>query len=156
MSTWGAALSQRVYLATGLKDRQYRKDMFMVTKDEKNLQKVLDKIAKVEEPARSVMQRMHEVITEAAPHLKPRIWYGMPGYALSASSPILVFMRNDEMLNLGVSEKAELKPAGGRDGLLIPAAWYFEELDEVTEQRVAEIVRSVVPQPVDTTPLKAN
>lgn len=107
--------------------------------------KVLDKISKMDEPARSVMQRMHDVITEAAPQLKARIWYGMPGYALHASSPVLVFFRNDDIMTLGISEKAELKPAGGKDGLLIPAAWYFEALDDVTEQRVAEIVRSVVP-----------
>lgn len=117
----------------------------MATKDEKNLQKVLAKIATMDEPARFVMQRMHEVIIAAAPQLKARIWYGMPGYALHASSPVLVFFRHDEMMTLGISEKAELKPAGGKDGLLMPAAWYFEDLDEVTEQRVTEIVRSAVP-----------
>lgn len=117
----------------------------MVTKDEKNLQRVLNKIAGMDEPARSVMQRMHEVITEAAPELKPRIWYGMPGYALNASSPVLVFIRNDELMTLGISEKAELRPAGGDDGLLIPSAWYFASVDATTEQRVAEIVRAAVP-----------
>lgn len=116
----------------------------MTTKDEKNLQQVLDKIASMDEPRRSVMQRMHEVIVAAAPELKPRIWYGMPGYAASASSPVLVFFRNDELMSLGLSEKASLTPAGGRDGLLIPSAWYFEELDEVTERRVAEIVSAAV------------
>lgn len=93
---------------------------------------------------RPVMQRMHEIIVEAAPDLKPRIWYGMPGYAKSASSPVLVFIRNDERMNLGVSEKANFAPAGGRDGLLMPCAWYFEDLDGTTEKRVAEIVKGVV------------
>ncbi|GAA4116026.1 DUF1801 domain-containing protein [Enteractinococcus coprophilus] len=116
----------------------------MATKDEKNLQKVLAKIDRMDEPARTTMQRMHKIITAAAPELKPRIWYGMPGYALHASSPVLVFFRNDERMTLGLSEKAELKPAGGEDGQLIPAAWYLEELDDVTEKRVAEIVRSAV------------
>lgn len=116
----------------------------MATKDDKNLQQVLDKIAGMREPARSVMQRMHDVIVAAAPELKPRIWYGMPGYAKSASSPVLVFFRNDDLMSLGVSEKATLRPAGGKDGLLIPAAWYFDDLDDVTERRVAEIVRSAI------------
>lgn len=113
-------------------------------KDQKNLDQVLDKIAGMEEPRRSVMRRMHEVITAAAPQLKPRIWYGMPGYATSAGSPVLVFFRNDELMTLGLSEKASLKPAGDHDGLLVPGAWYFEALDEATEKRVAEIVRSAV------------
>lgn len=78
---------------------------------------------------------------EANPDPKPRLWYGMPGYAKSASSPVLVFFRNDELMTLGLGEKANLKPAGGADGLLMPSAWFFEELDDTTEQRVAEIVR---------------
>jgi hypothetical protein len=116
----------------------------MAIKDEKNLQQVLDKIAGMDEPARGVMRRMHDVIIAAAPELKPRIWYGMPGYAKSASSPVLVFFRNDDLMSLAVSEKATLKPAGGKDGLLIPSAWYFDGLDDVTEQRVAEIVRAAI------------
>lgn len=118
--------------------------MTVATKDDRNLQQVLDKIAGMDEPARAVMRRMHDVIVAAAPQLKPRIWYGMPGYARSASRPVLVFFRNDDLMSLGVSEKATLKPAGGNDGRLIPAAWYFDGLDDVTERRVAEIVRAAV------------
>ena len=114
------------------------------TKDEKNLQQVLEKIAGMDEPRRSVMQRMHEVIVAAAPDLKPRIWYGMPGYATSAGSPVVVFFRNDERMTLGLSEKASLKPLDGKDGLLMPGAWYFESLDDATEKRVAEIVQGAL------------
>lgn len=116
----------------------------MATKDDKNLRQVLEKIAAQSEPARSVMQRMHDVIVSVAPELKPRIWYGMPGYARSASSPVLVFFRNDERISLGVSEKATFTPAGGADGRLMPAAWYLEDLDEATERRIADIVRAAV------------
>ncbi|MFV8162851.1 DUF1801 domain-containing protein [Mycobacterium sp. 134] len=118
--------------------------MTVVAKDDKNLKQVLDKIAGMDEPARAVMRRMHDVIVAAAPELKPRIWYGMPGYAKSASSPVLIFFRNDELMSLGVSGKATLKPSGGKDGLLIPAAWYFDGLDDATERRVTEIVRAAV------------
>ncbi|KUI30699.1 hypothetical protein AU196_14275 [Mycobacterium sp. IS-1742] len=118
--------------------------MTVVSKDDKNLQQVLDKIAAMDEPRRGVLQRMHDVILAAAPELKPRIWYGMPGYATSASAPVVVFVRNDDLMSLGLSEKATLTPAGGRDGQLIPAAWFFDDLDGVTEERVAEIVRAAI------------
>ena len=100
----------------------------MTPKDEKNLAQVIDKIAKMDEPEQSLMQRVHEVIVDAVPTLKPRIWYGMPAYAQSASTPALVTLR----------------PAGGSDGTLMPAAWYFESIDDATEKRIAEIVRSAV------------
>ncbi|HRQ00754.1 MAG TPA: DUF1801 domain-containing protein [Terrimesophilobacter sp.] len=116
----------------------------MSTKDEKNLTQVIEKIAAMEEPRRSVMQRVHDIIMSAAPSLKPRIWYGMPAYAKSASTPALVTLRNDERLNLALTERADFRAAGGADGLLMPAAWYFESVDDVTEKRIAEIVRSIV------------
>ena len=116
----------------------------MASKDEKNLAQVVDKIAMMDEPGRSLVQRVHEVIVAAAPTLKPRIWYGMPAYALSASTPALVTLRNDERVNLALTEKVALVPAGASDGTLMPAAWYFETLDQPTEKRIAEIVQSVV------------
>lgn len=116
----------------------------MPSKDEKNLTQVTDKIAKMDEPTRSTMQRVHDVIMTAAPALKPRIWYGMPAYAKSASTPALVTLRNDERLNLALTEKAAFRAAGGVDGQLMPAAWYFETVDAATERRIAEIIRSVV------------
>lgn len=116
----------------------------MSSKDEKNLTQVIDKIASMDEPRRSVLQRVHEIIVTVAPALKPRIWYGMPAYALSASTPALVTLRNDERLNLAITEKVDFRPAGGIDGGLMPAAWFFEDVDEATEARIAEIVRTVV------------
>lgn len=115
----------------------------MSSKDEKNLTQVIEKIASMEEPGRSLMQRVHEVILAAAPSLKPRIWYGMPAYAASASTPALVTLRNDERLNLAITEKAPFRAAGGADGSLMPAAWYFETMDEAAEKRITEIVREV-------------
>ncbi len=116
----------------------------MTTKDERNLEQVLTTIDGMDESVRAVMRRLHEVILAAAPGLKPRIWYGMPGYARSASSPVLVFFRKDERMTLGVSDKVTFRPAGGQEGRLMPAAWYFDDLDEATELRVTAIVRAAV------------
>lgn len=116
----------------------------MSSKDEKNLQQVLDKISGMDEPRQSVMRRVHDVIVAAAPEIRPRIWYGMPAYAKSASTPALITLRNDELMNLSITEKAAIEPAGGTDGLLSPSAWYLDELDETTEARISEIVRAAV------------
>ncbi|MEJ6549964.1 DUF1801 domain-containing protein [Corynebacterium sp. USCH3] len=116
----------------------------MPSKDDKNLARVIDKIAATDEPRRSVMQQVHDIIMAAAPDLKPRIWYGMPAYATSASTPALVTLRNDERLNLALTEKVALRPEGGADGTLMPAAWYFETVDKDAEQRITDIVRTAV------------
>ncbi|MCB0914356.1 MAG: DUF1801 domain-containing protein [Actinobacteria bacterium] len=118
--------------------------MTMTKKDDHNLQQVLAKIDEMDEPIRGAMLRMHQVIMAAAPDLKPRVWYGMPGYATSAGSPVLIFFRSDERMSLGLSEKVTFRPAGGEDGRLMPAAWYFDFLDDATERRVAAIVRGAL------------
>jgi hypothetical protein len=116
----------------------------MASKDEKNLAAVLKKIDSMAEPERFLVQRTHEVIMDAAPELKPRIWYGMPAYALSASAPALITLRNDERVNLALTEKVELVPAGGNDGMLMLAAWFFDSMDEATKKRIAEIIRRAI------------
>src|SRR5689334_345167 len=42
---------------------------------------VLEKIAAMPEPDRSLAERIHAIVTAGAPSLTPRTWYGMPAYA---------------------------------------------------------------------------
>lgn len=103
---------------------------------------VLDKIASL--PAfRDVAARLHEVIVEAAPHLQPRLWYGMPGYAASAKGPVLCFFRvdDDRYVTFGLSEHAHHEPDPDSGHQLMSSAWFLTALDAPTEARIADIVR---------------
>src|SRR4051794_18248056 len=42
---------------------------------------VLEKIAEMEDEDRVMAERLHAIVTENAPELAPRTWYGMPAYA---------------------------------------------------------------------------
>ena len=106
---------------------------------------VRDKIAAL--PAfNDVAARLHEVILAAAPQLQPRLWYGMPGYALAKRSPVLCFFRvdDDRYVTFGLSEYADHEPEPGSGHKLMGSAWFLTELDEPTEARVTEIVRRAV------------
>ncbi|MGS0560937.1 hypothetical protein [Microbacterium aurugineum] len=39
------------------------------------------------------------------------------------AQPALVTLRNDERVNIAITEKAPFRAAGGSDGELMPAAW---------------------------------
>lgn len=43
--------------------------------------------------------------------------------------------------DVAITEKTAFRAAAGGDGELMPAAWYFATVDEVTKKRMAEIVR---------------
>ena len=93
-----------------------------------------------------IATRLHEVITEAVPELQPRLWYGMPGYAMAKKSPVLCFVRvdDDRYVTLGLSEHAHHEPDEAAGHQLMPSAWFLTELDEPTETRIADIVRRAV------------
>lgn len=109
-------------------------------KTAKDLQAVLDKIAAMPEPYATIAGRLHEAILGAGPKLKPRIWYGMPGYATGRSAPVLVFFRLDDgVMSFGLSEKATVERESG--STLRPSAWFLDEIDEATLARIAGLVR---------------
>lgn len=87
-------------------------------------------------------KRMHELITQANPALCPRLWYGMPGYAKSKDSAVLVFFREDDYMTFGLTEAAHFAPKSGAEDLLMPCAWFFTELNGATEQKIAKIVHT--------------
>jgi hypothetical protein len=106
---------------------------------------VRDKIAAL--PAfGAIAARLHDVILDAAPDLQPRLWYGMPGYAKSAKTPVLCFFRvdDDRFVTFGLSEHARHEPDPSSGHLLMGSAWFLTELDDPTEARIADIVRHAV------------
>ncbi|WNG85313.1 DUF1801 domain-containing protein [Mycobacterium sp. ITM-2016-00317] len=91
---------------------------------------------------RDVAARLHKVITDAAPELRPRLWYGMPGYAKTDKGPVICFFRvdADDYVTFGLTEKASLSPDADAPHKLIGSAWFLTQLDPPTEARITEIV----------------
>lgn len=106
-----------------------------------DLQAVLDKIASWPDPFPAIGAQLHETILSAGPKLKPRLWYGGPGYATGRSTPVLVFFRVDDgVMSFGLSEKATTEREAG--SLLRSAAFYVDDVDDRTLERVAQLVRT--------------
>lgn len=106
-----------------------------------DLRAVLDKIESMPAPYGAIATKLHETITTAGPSVKPRLWYGMPGYATGRSTPVLVFFRLDDgVMSLGLSDKATVEQEP--DTTLKPSAWYLDDIDEATLAKVADLVRT--------------
>lgn len=105
---------------------------------------VKEKIAAMPDPYRALGERLHEIILRSAPTLRPKVWYGMPGYA--KGGPVLCFFRVDEYMTFGLTEKANFSLEAGATDKLMPSSWFFTELDDATEERIAAIVRKAVSQ----------
>ena len=91
------------------------------------------------EPYRSMGERLHALIMRTDPALRPRLWYGMPGYA--KDGPVLCYFRADKYMTFGLTEKANFSREEGAPDQLMGCAWFFTGLDDATEARITAIVR---------------
>ena len=112
-------------------------------KNEAGVQDVLAKIEKFSDKYRAVGKQLHDLITATAPQLQPRLWYGMPGYALKGDGPVVLFFREDKYISFGLTEHANLTELGSPEDGLVQAAWYLSRLNADAEATIADIVRKV-------------
>lgn len=115
----------------------------MDDRNQANAQEVLAKIESFSDRYRDIAKRMHELITQTAPELYPRLWYGMPGYSLKSGSAVVLFFREDEYISFGITDSTPLSAFGDPEAGLVPVAWYLSKLDAATEAQVTEIVKKV-------------
>ena len=101
------------------------------------------KIAKWPDGARHIGERLHAVITAAAPELQPKALWGAPGFARNGKV-IVHFRQDDGLVTFGLTEHARLEVPAGSSDRLIPTSWALTEIDEATEARIAQIVRDAV------------
>ena len=55
---------------------------------------VLAKIAEMPERDRVMAERLHAIVKATAPQLAPKLWYGMPAYALDGKTSKLRCVRS--------------------------------------------------------------
>ena len=99
---------------------------------------VLAKISEMQEPDRTMAERIHAIITANAPDLSPRTWYGMPAYAKDGN--VVCFFQPAQKFKarystLGFNDKAHLD-----DGTMWPVAYALEELTAANEARIVALV----------------
>ncbi len=104
---------------------------------------LLEKIAEMSEPDQGMAQRLHEIITKAAPGLFPKTWYGMPAYA-NDDGKIVCFFQSAEKFGarygtLGFNDSAHLD-----DGDMWPTAYALKALTAADEAKISELVKKAV------------
>jgi uncharacterized protein YdhG (YjbR/CyaY superfamily) len=102
----------------------------------------LDKIAEMPDSDRVLAERVHAIVTETAPQLTVRTWYGMPAYALDGKvvcffKPAVKFKMRYS--TLGFSDTATLD-----DGSMWPTEFAVVSLTKADEKRIAALVKQAV------------
>lgn len=107
-------------------------------KREREAQACLDAIAELEGTDKAVALLLHDLVTEEAPHLFSKTWYGFPSYAREGK--VVVFYQPASKFDVrygvvGFSEDAFLD-----DGVMWPTSYAVTEVNAQVEERLRELV----------------
>jgi uncharacterized protein YdhG (YjbR/CyaY superfamily) len=103
---------------------------------------LLAKIAEMPPGDREIAERLHAIVSAAAPGLVPRTWYGMPAY--TKDGKIVCFFKSADKFKsryatLGFEDAANLD-----DGPMWPTSFALTELTAACETKIRELVKQAV------------
>lgn len=103
---------------------------------------LLEKIEEMEPSERKIAKRLHEIMTEIAPDLMPKTWYGMPAYARDGK--VVCFFQaavkfSSRYCTLGFSDQANLD-----DGNLWATSFAVKALDAAEEKKVIALIKQAI------------
>lgn len=112
-------------------------------KKEEGEKDLLEKVAEMPEPDRSMAGRIHELVTENAPDLWPKTWYGMPAYANKDGKLICFFQAASKFsvryATFGFQPDAKLD-----EGNMWAASFALIKLTPSEEKKIVALVKKAV------------
>jgi uncharacterized protein YdhG (YjbR/CyaY superfamily) len=100
-------------------------------------------LAKMKPDDRALGERIHALVTETAPDLTPKTWYGMPAYA-NKNGKVICYFKNAGKFKSRYSELGFNDAANLDDGAMWPIVYAVTKLSKADEARVVELVKQAV------------
>ena len=99
-------------------------------------------LAEMSPKDRALGKRFHAIVTESAPELTPKTWYGMPAYAKDGK--VVCFFRNADKFKeryamFGFNDSANLD-----QGNMWPVAFALKKLTPADEKKIGALVKKAV------------
>jgi uncharacterized protein YdhG (YjbR/CyaY superfamily) len=100
---------------------------------------VLAKIAEMQEPDKSMATRIHALVTDAAPDLVPRTFYGMPAYAKNGK--VICFFQSATKFKVRYATFGFQPEANLDAGTMWPVGYALEKLTPANEKEITALVK---------------
>jgi uncharacterized protein YdhG (YjbR/CyaY superfamily) len=104
---------------------------------------LLAKVAEMGDADRAMAEKVHALVTAAAPDLQPKTWYGMPAYASKDGKVVCHFQPAEKFktryATFGFSELANLD-----SGSMWPVAFALAKWNKTVEAELRKLVKQAV------------
>jgi uncharacterized protein YdhG (YjbR/CyaY superfamily) len=105
-------------------------------------QACLDKIAEMPDHDRALAERIHALVTETAPALTVKTYYGMPAYALDGK--VLCFFKPAGKFKMRYATLGFQDVAALDDGNVWPTEYAVTELAAADEKKIKALVKTAI------------
>jgi uncharacterized protein YdhG (YjbR/CyaY superfamily) len=106
------------------------------------LRDLRDSLAKMPPDDRAMGERIHAIVTGAAPSLAPKTYYGMPAYAKEGKDgKVIAFFKAKSKFKVRYSTFGFQPDASLDDGEMWPTEFAVTELTPAVERRLADLVK---------------
>lgn len=112
------------------------------TKAAADLEKLLEAIAAMPDDERVIAERIHLIVSEAAPQLQGKTWYGMPAWALDGR--VVCFFQAATKFESRYNTFGFQDPATLDDGAMWPTSWAVTAIGPAEEQQIRTLVQEAV------------
>lgn len=107
------------------------------------LQACLDAIAKMDPDDRKLAERVHVAITDAAPDLEVKTWYGMPAY-MNEDGKVIASFKNSGKFGQRYSSLEFQDPAKLDDGDIWAIGFAITKWSPAVEKQVVKLMKAAV------------
>jgi uncharacterized protein YdhG (YjbR/CyaY superfamily) len=128
--------------ARAAEERAARRASTAAAKKAADRQALLDAIAAMPDDERAIAERIRAVVSEVAPDLDPKTYYGMPAWAKDGKT--LCFFQPASKFNVRYSTFGFEQAANLDDGTMWPTSYAITQLTPDAEKRVAALIRQAV------------
>lgn len=108
-------------------------------KAEAERQALLDTIAGMPDGERELVTRVHEIVSEHAPDLLPKTWYGMPAWARDGK--VVVFVKHASKFSMRYTEIGFTEDAHLDDGVIWPTVFAVTTINDAVAAQVTALVQ---------------
>jgi uncharacterized protein YdhG (YjbR/CyaY superfamily) len=137
--------AERAAIAQRAEELRAQKGLKGAAKRQREFQACIDAIDALDGLDQLIARRFHLIVSEEAPHLDPKTWYGFTAYALDGEVVTFVTPRSkfdERYASIGFNTAAALD-----DGALWATSFAIVDMNDEVEQRLRALVRKAAPAP---------